>query len=173
MDGPIEPSSFSQHPFSQEKRESNLVPIGLGIAFVVLVVGIIAWIERSQPKTAVPAPAYAANLKFSDLKLSTAQDFVGSTVTYLDGTITNTGDRTVTHVVVHVIFQDSTGQAAQLEDVPLLVLKTAGSSPDAVDLSASPLLLSQSKSFRLTFEHVSDDWNRTYPELHVSDVVTK
>jgi Protein of unknown function (DUF2393) len=172
VDGPIEPSSFSQEPFSQEKRESNLVPIGLGIAFVVLVVGIIAWIERSQPKIITPPPAYAANLKFSDLKLSTAQDFVGSTVTYLDGTITNAGDRTVSHIVVQVIFQDSTG-AAQLEDVPLLVLKTAGPSRDAVDLNISPLLPGQSQSFRLTFEHVSDDWNRTYPGLRVSDVVTK
>ncbi|PYX35083.1 MAG: hypothetical protein DMG75_15300 [Acidobacteria bacterium] len=92
---------------------------------------------------------------------------------YLDGTITNTGDRTVTHAVIHVIFKDSMGQVAQTEDVPLHVLQTSGPYPDAVDLSVSPLAPGQSKQFRLTFESVSAQWNHEFPELQITDLTTK
>ena len=167
MGGLIEPS-----PLSSE-HESNWRPIFLGVALVVAVVGVIALLLRSQPKAAGASHLYAANLKLSDLKMSAAENFVGASVTYLDGTVTNTGDKTVTHAVVHVTFKDSLGQIAQAEDIPLRILQTSGPYPDAVDLSASPLAPGQSKPFRLTFEHVSTDWNHEYPELQVTDVVLK
>src|SRR5579883_2643551 len=93
-------------PLSQPQRETNWVPIILGVALVVVVVGLIAWFSRGKPNSASGPPPYAANLKFSDLKMSQAQNFVGATVTYLDGTITNTGNQTVTGAMIHVIFQD-------------------------------------------------------------------
>jgi len=168
MGDTIEPS-----PLSQPQRETNWVPIILGVALVVVVVGLIAWFSRSTPNSAGGPPPYAANLKFSDLKMSQAQNFVGATVTYLDGTVTNTGNQTVTGAMIHVVFQDAMGEVAQLEDVPLHVLQTGGPYLDAVDLSASPLAPGQSKQFRLTFEHVSAEWNQAYPELQVKDVRVK
>jgi hypothetical protein len=105
--------------------------------------------------------------------MSQAQNFVGATVTYVEGTVTNAGDKTVTKITVHVVFQDSMGQIAQLEDEPLRVLQATGPYLDAVDLAASPLAPGQSKPFRLTFEHVSADWNQAYPQLTVTDVTVK
>jgi hypothetical protein len=105
--------------------------------------------------------------------MSAAENFVGATVTYLDGTVSNTGNKIVTHATVHVVFKDSLGQIAQAEDVPLHVLQTGGPYLDAVDLSASPLPPGQSKPFRLTFEHVTDEWNHEFPELSVRDVSLK
>ena len=145
----------------------------LGLVLVVVVVGIAAFLLRTDSKIANPPHPYAANLKFSDMKMSAAENFIGSTVTYLDGTVTNTGDKTVNHAVVHVSFKDSLGQVVQAEDVPLRVLQTSGPYPDAVDLSISPLGPGQSKQFRLTFEHVTADWNHEYPELRVTDVAVK
>ena len=55
----------------------------------------------------------------------------------------------------------------------LNVLRTSGPYPDTVDLSVSPLAPGQGKQFRLTFEHVSNDWNHEYPELQVTDVSVK
>lgn len=98
---------------------------------------------------------------------------MGASVTYVDGIVTNAGDKTVSHVVIHVSFKNSLDQIAQAEDVPLHVLQTSGPYPDAVDLSASPLAPGQSKPFRLTFEHISADWNQAYPELQVTDVTVK
>ena len=105
--------------------------------------------------------------------MSAAENFVGATVSYVDGTVTNSGDKTVTHAVVEVRFKDDMGQLAQREVIPLQVLKTSGPYPEAVDLNVSPLAPGQSQTFRLTFEGISAQWNRQYPEIQVMDVTVK
>jgi hypothetical protein len=165
MGGLIEPS-----PLTERRHDSNLRPILLGVVLVIVVVAVIALLSRgNRGMVSTPHP-YASNLRLSDLKMSAAENFVGASVTYIDGAVTNTGDKTVTHAVVHVVFRNSLGQIAQAEDVALRVLQTSGPYPDAVDLSTSPLAPGQSKPFRLTFEHISADWNQAYPELQVTDV---
>ena len=153
--------------------ESNWKPIVIGVAVVVAVVGVVAVLLRTPPKAPAAPPPYAASLKFSDTKMSAAENFVGATVTYLDGTLSNLGDKTVTHAVVQVNFKNSLGELAQSEEVPVHVLKTGGPYVEAVDLAASPLGAGQSQPFRLTFEHVTADWNHEYPEMTIRDVVTK
>jgi len=165
--------SLLQPSPATEESKSKLLPILAGLALVVVVVAIAALLLRTDSKIANAPHPYAANLKLSDLKMSAAENFIGSTVTYLDGTVTNSGDKIVSHAVVHVSFKDSLGQIAQAEDVPLHVLQPTGPYSDAVDLSISPLARGQSKQFRLTFEHVTADWNHEYPELRVTDVSVK
>jgi len=167
MGGLIQPSP------STDQRDTNWTTIGIGVAFVVVVIAIIALLSRSEPKSAKTPHPYISNIKLSNIKMSAAENFVGASVTYIDGTITNTGDKTLTHVMVHVTFKDSMGQVAQTEDVPLHVLQTGGPYPDAVDLNASPLAPGQSKPFRLTFESISAQWNHEYPELQITDVTVK
>jgi hypothetical protein len=168
MGGLIEPS-----PLNEKQRDSSLLPILLGVVLVVVVVGVIALLTRGSPRSATALHPYAANLKLSDLKMSAAENFVGASVTYIDGTITNAGDKTVAHAIVHVAFKNSLGEVAQAEDVPLHVLQTSGPYPDAVDLNMSPLAPGQGKPFRLTFEHISSDWNHAYPDLQVTDISLK
>src|SRR5438309_1832284 len=122
-----------QQPTGSTERESNAVPIIIGIVAVVAVVGIFALLTRQQPKSANAIHPYAANVKLTDPKMSQAQNFVGASVTYVDGTVTNAGDKTVSHAVVHVIFKNSLGENAQVEDIPLHVLQTSGPYPEAVD----------------------------------------
>jgi hypothetical protein len=156
-----------------DERETNWRAIGIGVAMVVAIVIILLLISRTQQKTPSGPPAYAANIKFSDLKMSAAENFVGATVSYIDGTVTNAGNQTVTHAVAEVTFKDSMGQLAQRETVPLRVLRTSGPYPEAVDLSLSALAPGQSKPFRLTFEGISAQWNQEYPEIKVTDVTVK
>ena len=165
--------SLLQPAPATDKDSSNLRPILLGLALVVVVVAIAALLLHTDSKIAAPPHPYAANLKLSDMKMSAADNFIGSTVTYLDGTVANAGDKTVSHAIVHVSFKDSLGQIAQAEDVPLHVLQPTGPYSDAVDLSVAPLAPGQSKQFRLTFEHVTADWNHEYPELRVTEVSLK
>jgi hypothetical protein len=154
-------------------RETNWTAIAVGLVAVLLVVGAIALLSRGGSKVS-PAPhPYASNLKISKLKMSAAENFVGASVTYIEGTITNAGDKTVTHAMVHVIFRNSMGQVVGDEVMPLHVLQTTGPYLDSVDLNASPLAPGQSKPFRLTFEHISSDWNQELPELQVTDVTVK
>jgi hypothetical protein len=158
---------------TSERSESNFRPILIGIVIVVVVVGAIVFLLRSeQPKAVEPSP-YASNLKFSDLKTSAAQNFAGATVNYLDGEITNAGSQTVIHAVVRVTFKDDIGQTAQKEELPIHVLRTGGPYDEAVDLNFSPLQPGQTKTFRLTFDDISAQWNHAYPDLKVTEVVTK
>ncbi len=163
---------FQPNPTTRTE-ESNLRPILVGLFIVAVVVTILVLVLRAQQKPPVPPPPYAANLKFSDLKASAAQNFVGATVSYLDGTVTNTGDQTVIHAIVRVTFKDDMGQTAQREETPLRVLRTDGPYDEAVDLMVSPLAPGQSKPFRLTFESISAQWNHAYPEMQITDVRTR
>ena len=167
MGGLTQPS-----PASEERDSSRLV-IAITVAVVMALAVIIALLLRAQPKGASGPPPYAANLKLSDFKMSAAENFVGATVSYIDGTITNAGTKTVTHAVVEVVFKDDLGQMAQREDTPLKVLRTTGPYPEAVDLSVSPLAPGQSQPFRLTFESISTQWNHQYPEIRITDVVLR
>jgi hypothetical protein len=154
-------------------EESSMRPVLIGVLIVAVAVGILLLIFRAEQKPPAPPPPYAGNLKFSDLKASAAQNFVGATVSYLDGTLTNTGDKTVIHAVVQITFKDDLGQTAQREELPLRVLRTGGPYDEAVDLNLSPLAPGQSKPFRLTFESISAQWNHAYPEMVITDVRTR
>ncbi len=143
---------------------------------MVVVIGgalAVAFLLRQPEKVAKPASPYIASLKLSDFKMSAAENFIGHTVSYVDGTITNAGDKTVTHAVVEVVFQDSMGQLAQREELPLQVIRTNGAYLEPVDLSVSPLGPGQTQPFRLTFDSISAQWNRNYPEMRVTDVTVK
>jgi len=163
---------IQQTPLSEERDSSRRI-ILIAVAAVIMVAVVAALLLRSQPKSASGPHPYAANLKLSDFKMSAAENFVGATVSYVDGTVTNSGDKTVTHAVVEVQFKDDLGQLAQREDIPLQVLKTTGPYPEAVDFSVSPLGPGQSKPFRLTFESISAQWNHQYPDIQVTDVTVK
>jgi hypothetical protein len=156
-----------------EERDSSKRTIAIAVAVVIAIAVLFAFLLRSHPKAASGPPPYASSLKLSDFKMSAAENFVGATVSYVDGTITNAGDKTVTHVMVEVLFKDELGQLAQRDDIPMQVLKTTGPYPEAVDFSVSPLGPGQSKTFRLTFEGISAQWNRQYPDIQVTDVATK
>jgi len=168
MDSLIEPSS---KPTTE--RESSVRPILVGIVIVGIVVGILALLLRSEQKKLTPPPAYAANVKFSDLKTSAAQNFAGATVSYLDGVITNAGNMTVIHATVQITFKDDMGQTAQREELPIRVLRTGGPYDEAVDLNLSPLAPGESKPFRLIFDNISAQWNHAYPDLQITQVSTK
>jgi hypothetical protein len=153
-----------------DHRDSISRPVILGVGLVVALTAILVFLLRPTPKPASPPDPYIANIKISDLKMGEATNFVGAHFTYIEGNVTNSGDKTVTNATVHVVFRDSIGQVAQAEDVPLYILQTGGPYPDPVNLSKSPLAPSQAKPFRLTFEHVSDQWNQAYPEIKVASV---
>jgi hypothetical protein len=156
-----------------EEPDSSRRTIIIAVVAVIAITIAAALLLRSRPQSASGPPPYAANLKLSDFKMSAAENFVRATVSYVDGTLTNSGDKTVTHVMVEVQFKDEMGQLAQREEIPMQALKTDGPYPEAVDFSVSPLGPGQSKAFRLTFESISAQWNHQYPDIQVIDVAVK
>jgi hypothetical protein len=103
------------------------------------------------------------------MQISRANNFVGATVTYLDCRVTNTGDRTVTGARAELTFRNTLNEVVQKEIVPIRVLHTnqLGGNEDIVDLSLAPLSPGQTQGIRLVLEHVSNDWNRSFPDLRL------
>lgn len=156
-----------------EERDSSRLIIGVAVVAVIAIMLGLAFVLREPPKAPKPVSPYLASLKLSDFKMSAAENFIGATVSYLDGTITNASDKTITHAVVEVTFKDDTGQLAQRDEVPLQVVRNNGAYTEPVDLNVAPLAPGQSQPFRLTFERISAQWNRQYPEMRVTDVTVK
>ena len=162
-----------QTPVAEDRDSSRLI---IMIAVTVVIGGAlgIAFLLREPPKLPKAPSPYIAALKLSDLKMSAAENFIGATVSYIDGTITNTSDKTVTHAVVEVVFQDSMGQLAErFEEVPLRVVRSNGAYLEPVDLNASPLAPGQTQPFRLIFDRISAQWNHQYPAIRITDVSVK
>jgi hypothetical protein len=167
MDGFLQPS-----PGTAERDSSGRI-IATAVAVVIVIALVGAFLLRGKPKGSSGPPPYAANIKLSDLRLSAEQNFVGATISYVDGTVSNSGDKTVTGVLVAVNFKDDMGQVTQREELPLQILKITGPYPEAVPFNTSPLGPGQSKLFRLTFESISAQWNHAYPDIQVTEVAVK
>jgi hypothetical protein len=159
-------------PVAEERDSSRLIIVG-AVAVVIAIAISAAFLLRQPPKTVVPPSPYIAQLKLSDFKMSAAENFIGATVSYIDGTITNTGNQTVTRVMVEVNFQDSMGQLAQREELPLRIVRTNGAYLEPVDLTVAPLAPGQTMPFRLTFDSISAQWNHQYPNIKITDVTVK
>jgi hypothetical protein len=165
--------SLDQQSPAIEERDNSRVIIAIAVTVVIGLMLGVAFLLREPPRQAKQPSPYIASLKLSDFKMSAAENFIGATVSYIDGKITNTGDKTVTHVMVQVNFEDSMGQVAQREDLALRVIRSNGAYEEPVDLTAAPLSPGQSANYRLTFDNISAQWNHQYPDITITDVAVK
>ena len=159
------PGLFGVHAAPEEPR--NWVPLLVGFGVVLAAVALIAILGRGKNTVPNTADPYSSMLVVEKATVSQADNFVGSTVTYIDLTTRNTGDRTVVGGVVQAIFRDSLGQPVQTETLPLRALlpHTLSDVAEAGDLALAPLAPGQTRVLRLTVEHISSQWNLTQPEL--------
>src|SRR6516162_9116446 len=165
--------AYEPAPSPDQKR--NWVPAIVGLVAVVVALGAILMFSRRQAPSGTQPNPYAQQLKLSDIKLSAAENYMGGTVTYLDFNISNTGDRALVGAAVHAEFKNTLGEIVQKETLPLHVLvenQLAGY-PDLVDMSRAPIGPGQTKTVRITLEHISDDWNRSYPQTELVDLKLK
>lgn len=169
--------SFGAPSGNEEQSRPPLIPIAIGVVTVLVVIGLFAFFGRnSAHEGAAPATAdpYAANLAISGVAMSTAANFAGQQVTYLEGKIANTGTKTVTSVLLQIVFKDSLGQIAQREQGQrLMVITTREPYIDTAPVSNAPLRPGQTREFRQTFEHVSGDWNMQLPEITILKTSTE
>ena len=108
---------------------------------------------RPGPAPSTEQKAYLASLTFADLRMSAAVNFLGSTVTYLDGTVTNKGAKPVRRLEVELNFVDPFNQVVLRETARPL----AG--------HAAPLQPGETHAFRVTFDHMPADWNQAPPAV--------
>jgi hypothetical protein len=153
------------------------------VAAAIVIVGVVALIllggkSNSSLQSAggvgmAPADAYALNLPISGQEMSEATSFSGGKVTYIDGRIANTGQRTLSSITVQVGFHSDTGQFAERLAIPLTLIRTRQPYVDLEQVSSSPLQPGQKRDFRLIFDSVPAEWNLQYPEIRVISVRDK
>jgi hypothetical protein len=162
---PAEPVLFGARTAQKEPR--NWTPLIVGFVLMLAVVVAIVVLGRDKKEVVKSADPYAPNLTVEQATLSQADNFVGATVTYIDLTVKNNGPRTVVGGAVQAIFRDTLGQAVQTETLPLraLVPHALGGEDEAADLAQAPLGPGQTRTLRLTVEHISSAWNQAQPEL--------
>ena len=167
--------TFGQQP--EQETERNWMPWASAAAVVVVVLGLILFIGGHSSSSAPAASGdtgqaspYAQYLELSDPRMSQAENFAGSQVTYIDGTITNHGTQTVMGVTVTATFSSDGGDQPQTETLPMVFIRTHEPYVDTEPISAEPLRPGQSHEFRLIFDDISPMWNQQVPHVEVDTV---
>lgn len=155
------------------------MPMAIAAAVVIVVAAVVV-IVLQQGSGAVkvtpisaPLDAYAPSLPLTGLQMSESSSLSGGKVTYLDGHIQNSGNRTVTGVTVQTLFRDYAHEVTQNETQALKLIRTRDPYVDVEPVSAAPLKPGDSRDFRLIFDRVSPDWDGAYPELRIVGVAAK
>lgn len=165
---------FLSQPKQSEGRSWLPWIVAGAVVVVILIVLLVSGhrppaAQQAEDSAAKPDP-YASQLTISNLDMSEATNFAGGKVTYVDGTITNKGDKTVTAVNVVVTFQNDTGEPPQRTPMPLMLIRTREPYVDIETVSAAPLKPGDSHEFRLIFDHVTPTWNQHYPTIQPTHV---
>jgi hypothetical protein len=124
---------------------------------------------KTPPGTILPLDGYAANLAVTGVEMSETEA-LGGRIIYVDGHVTNNGERTVTGITVQTIFSNDELMPPQVETMPLMLIRTRDPEVDTEAVSREPLKPGDSREFRLIFDHVTENWNQAYPEIRVVGV---
>jgi hypothetical protein len=149
------------------------LPWIIAVVAIVFIIGFAVFIAGHRGPPAGSASAidpYAAYLSLSDVHASQASNFAGDQLTYIDGTISNNGNRTVTSITVRVQFLNDEGEPPHPEQLPLSLIRTRQPYVDTEPVSAAPLRPGASQDFRLIFDHVPALWNQQVPQVKVTAV---
>jgi hypothetical protein len=165
-------------PFSTPQVEESrgpLIPALIAAGVIAAIILVIVLMNRNNPQNTGPAPEdpYSSNLRIMDLHLSKAENFAGGSVMYVEGQIANMGSKTITGATVESVFRNSLGEVVDRQPQPLTLTQERPGYNDAISLKQHPLGPNGQHEFRLTFEHVSADWNQGLPELRLTKITTE
>jgi hypothetical protein len=153
---------------AETKKESKveISPVMIVVALAVVAGAVIfAWLTFGpkpppppQPVLTAEARQYLPNLKLSEVLPQTSESYIQKSLFEIMGKITNAGPKAVTGVVVTCVFRDYYGKEVKRE---LSTVVSARGGPMAPDTT---------KSFRLAFDDLPDEWNRQMPDLVIAEI---
>lgn len=115
--------------------------------------------SSQDPGVAGEESAYKSKIEVSKVGLAKGENYLGSQVFYVEGTLKNAGDRVVQRVEITFLFRDTLKQVVLKESRKALDYKGGGG-----------LDADKSTRFQVAFDHLPRDWNHVLPELEVSQV---
>lgn len=170
-------SDFEPLPAPSERVSSAWrVPVIVAILAGLGVLALVTWLGRPGSQADLPpvpaqlpplddaAEAYTPQIEISQLELSRWANFLGQTVIYLDGVLTNHGSRRILALELTVEFLDLQQQVVLRETARPVGSARAGQRPTALGPS-------ERRPFRLAFEHLPADWNRGRPRIRITGLL--
>lgn len=128
----------------------------LGGLYLLMSGGAPAGPVAEQPLPFADAEqAYAREIHFSNPQMSRAANLLNQEVTFIVGTLENSGARTVRQIEVTVEFHDLINQVILRETRRLL--------PTGMRVGSG-----KKQDFQMNIEHVPNDWDRRYPTLRIT-----
>lgn len=131
------------------------------VAIALVLAGGLLWFVKRPHAAAANAPlsadakSYVHNLQLTEVTMRATESYVGQTVTEIEGKITNSGGRTVSHADVYCVFYNAYGELILRERVPIVV---TGLKPG------------ETRSFRLPFDDIPGGWNNQMPQLVIARI---
>jgi len=154
-----EPQTTTESARREQKRELPAGVIAGAVFMAAVLAGVYFVIEQQSEPPPQPAPtqeaeAYLPHLGMAELRLSAEDNFLGQQSTYVDGRLSNNGDRTVRALTLRLYFRDSLGQVILQQDRGII-------------RASVPLPPGESRDFRLHFDRIPDSWNRQVPQFQL------
>ena len=147
-------------------QKESIPPVAIVIS-LVLALGIAGFVflERAsrQPPPAPPpltdeAKAYVKNLRLANVDMKAHESFLKQSVVEITGEIGNAGERVLKTVELNCVFYDPMGQVVLRQRVPIVSAQMGGLRP------------SETKSFRMPFDTVPENWNNVMPQLVIAGI---
>ena len=154
-----------QKPSPEEPRRFPLLSL---VVMVVLAGAFLFYFWLGRPRHQNPAKnqvhllfgaaeqAYAEKIRFENVGLNRAENFLHQEITALVGEVANAGDRPIRNVEVTVTYADELHQVVLRES---RVLFLSGS---------PPVPPGGRREFEISYEHIPSSWNRESPALTVT-----
>jgi hypothetical protein len=139
-----------------------------GVVVLIIFAGIMALIHFSRPSGPTPdqklpfgavEQAYAERIHFSNIQMARAKNMLDQEFTYVVGTTSNDGTRSLRGLDVTIEFRDPFNQVVLRQSERL------------IGISTGPLDPGQTRDFQITLEHVPAEWNQQYPAFHVTGLI--
>ncbi len=145
-------------------RSTRFLILAAAAALAILVAALI-FFQRprapgfsSRPLETEEQKTYLREIVVSNVRMSSARNFLGDTVTYLDAQVTNRGTKLVRRVECQMEFVDPWKRVVLREKASPVTERTP------------PLQPGEARAFRITFEHLPTDWNQAPPALTTTRV---
>jgi len=158
-------------PLPPRRKSSNFpASFAVGAVITLILAAGLVWATRMTqsggPAAVGKLPfgsteqAYSAQIQFQNGQMSQATNFLNQEFTYVGGTVTNGGPRTVKALDVMVEFRDPFNQVV-LRDPQRIILT-----------DSQPLKAGESRDFNVTLgAHLPTEWNRQYPTFRITGLV--
>jgi Protein of unknown function (DUF2393) len=156
---------------AREARRQFPLALLAGLGIVVLVAAIFVLTSKTVHVAPPPKPvpmafgpneqAYAPQIHYSNIQLAKSSNLLNQQFTYINGTVTNDGDRTIQRLAMSVDFYDDIdNKEVALHDTETII-----------GPNDQPLLPHSQRDFSVTLDRYPDTWNQQMPAFHTSGLV--